>query len=241
METAIKDMPQFHKYKDTLCEYVQKPDYDDTGFWANKHFYFGEKIEENDFSQKSFENEPIEKYDNVIASSQPGAFKSFFSTIFNTNGVSFMDYSKQNNAKYAYNEQIKLLEDAIEDEDKQKAMQSVGRACHFLQDLAQPQHTQKESTLGKFFNLKTHIDFENYTQNNTDKIFENLKINNEKHRSNTQLFSDTFIKSNPIEISKNNKNEWGNIAKNQINLAVQSTKEFLKNAGEKIFNNSNES
>ena len=43
METAIKDMPQFAKYKGALEHFVQQPDHDDIGFLANKHFYFGEK------------------------------------------------------------------------------------------------------------------------------------------------------------------------------------------------------
>ena len=52
METAIKDMPQFAKYKDTLEDYVQRPDHDDIGFLANKHFYFGEKIKTDTFSKE---------------------------------------------------------------------------------------------------------------------------------------------------------------------------------------------
>ena len=46
METAIKDMPQFAKYKEKLEHFVQQPDYDDVGFLANKHFYFGYKTED---------------------------------------------------------------------------------------------------------------------------------------------------------------------------------------------------
>ena len=55
METAIKDLPQFEKYKDALEDYVQRPDHDDIGFLANKHFYFGEKIKEDTFSKEKFE------------------------------------------------------------------------------------------------------------------------------------------------------------------------------------------
>ena len=56
MRTAIKDMPQFAKYQDLMEDYVQRPDHDDIGFLANKHFYFGEKMHTDTFNREKFDN-----------------------------------------------------------------------------------------------------------------------------------------------------------------------------------------
>ena len=234
VEAAIKDMPQFAPYKDVLGEYVQRPDIDDIGFLANKHFYFGERIKEDSFSKKKFEKEPIEKYDDVAVASKPSALIRAFNKLFNTNAVSFMDFNGKNNAKFAYEEQIDCIDDAIADNNTMKAIQAAGRACHFIEDMAQPQHTQEKSTIGKAVDLKLHVEYEKYAEDNTDKFIDKVNLNNTQQRKDSQIFTDTFKESHPVKITKENKDNWDEITQNQFNIAVQATKEFLQNVSDKL-------
>ena len=244
METAIKDMPQFAKYKDTLADYVQRPDHDDIGFLANKHFYFGEKIQHDTFNKNKFEKEDLTTENNSdLASSafslgnksMTGGLVNAFSKIFNTNGVSFMDYNGKNNAKYAYKEQIENMDEAIEDEDDELAIQNAARACHFLQDMAQPQHIEETSTLGKAFDLKIHTDYESFAEKVADFCSNNFEKTVRNPRRSMQLFSDTFTSTKENgPITRENEPNWMEITQRQFNTAVQATKEFLQNVSDQM-------
>ena len=234
VETAIKDMPQFDQYKDVLGDYVQRPDIDDIGFMANKHFYFGEKIKGDSFSKKEFEKEPIEKYEDVAKSSKPRAIVRAFNKLFNTNGVSFMDFNGRNNAKFAYQEQIDNIDDALADNNILEAIKSAGRACHFIQDMAQPHHTQEKSVFGKAIDLKEHVEYENYAEKNTDTFIDKVTLKNNSQRKDSKIFSDTFRDSYNVEITEDNEQEWENITQKQFDIAVQATKDFLQNVSNKL-------
>lgn len=235
IEKAIEDMPQFSKYKDVLADYVQRPDLDDIGFLANKHFYFGEKIKRDTFSKSKFENEPIEKSEDFAKESKPNALTRAFCKLFNVNGVSFMDYNGKNNAKAAFEEQVDLMDNAIEYEDDLAAIQSAGRACHFIQDMAQPQHTEETSAIGKAVDLKLHVEYENFAEENTDTFLNNFKKIVRNPRKSMQIFLDTFKNTRAMdEISKENKPEWQNMTQKQFDLAVQATKEFLQNVSDQM-------
>ena len=237
METAIKDMPQFAAYKDTLEDYVQRPDHDDIGFLANKHFYFGEKIKEDSFSKEKFEKEPIETFTNVAASVPGNGLMKAFSKIFNSvnNSVSFMDFNGRNNAKAAFEDQIELMDAAIEDENDELAIQNAARACHFLQDVSQPQHIEETSAMGKAIDLKIHTDYEKFAEDNAQKCSENFQTTVRNPRKSTQLFSDTFTATKDLgKITRENEPHWGEITQRQFNLAVQATKEFLQNVSDQM-------
>ena len=230
METAIKDLPQFAKYKDTLEDYVQRPDHDDIGFLANKHFYFGEKIKEDTFTKEKFEKEPIDNLSIVNKGKMSGGLVNVFSKIFNQNSVSYMDYNGRNNAKAAYEDQIDMMDNAIEDEDEELAIQNAARACHFLQDIAQPQHIEETSTLGKAIDLKIHTDYEDFAEKNADKFTQNFKPNERTPRKNMQLFADTFSATKSRgKITRENEPNWDKITQKQFDTAVQATREFLQN------------
>lgn len=236
METAIKDMPQFAKYKDTLEDYVQRPDHDDIGFLANKHFYFGEKIKEDTFTKEKFEKEPVEEFVGLGNKPVSGGLLNVFSKIFKSdNSVSFMDFSGRNNAKAAYEDQIDLTDEAIEDEDDMLAIQNAARACHFLQDMTQPQHTEETSAFGKALDLKIHTDYEKYAEENLDTFANNCKTTVRNPRNSKQLFADTFAATKSIgNITRENEPNWSEITQKQFNLAVQSTKEFLQNVSNQM-------
>ena len=243
METAIKDMPQFAKYKDTLADYVQRPDHDDIGFLANKHFYFGEKIQHDSFNKEKFENEDLNENNNTsltnstiaLGKSMTGGLVNAFSKIFNTNAVSFMDYNGKNNAKYAYKEQIEKMDEAIEDEDDELTIQNAARACHFLQDMAQPQHIEETSTIGKAWDLKIHTDYESFAEKVADYCSKNFEKTVRNPRRSMQLFSDTFRTTKEGgPITRENEPHWMDITQRQFNTAVQATKEFLQNVSDQM-------
>ena len=60
-----------------------------------------------------------------------------------------------------------IFEDCIYDIDL--AIENAGRACHFLQDVSQPQHIEETTTLGKAIDLKIHTDFEDFTEKNVNE------------------------------------------------------------------------
>lgn len=244
MRTAIKDMPQFAKYQDLMEDYVQRPDHDDIGFLANKHFYFGEKIQQDTFNKEMFEKEDLTKEDKKDFSksalvlgktTMTGGLVNAFSKIFNTNAVSFMDYNGRNNAKYAYKEQIEKMDEAIEDEDDELALQNAARACHFLEDMAQPQHIEETSALGKAIDLKIHTDYEKYAEEHAVEFGGEFEKKVRNPRSSMKLFTDTFIETKETgKITRENEPHWGEITKKQFDIAVQATKEFLQNVSDQM-------
>ena len=69
--TAIKDLPEYKKYQKDLEYYVQRPDHDDIGFLANKHFYFGKKMNKDVF-ELAFLSVPVvltekSKYEYILS------------------------------------------------------------------------------------------------------------------------------------------------------------------------------
>lgn len=244
MRTAIKDMPQFAKYQDLMEDYVQRPDHDDIGFLANKHFYFGEKIQQDTFNKEKFEKEDLTKEDKKDFSksalvlgktTMTGGLVNAFSKIFNTNAVSFMDYNGRNNAKYAYKEQIEKMDEAIEDEDDELALQNAARACHFLEDMAQPQHIEETSALGKAIDLKIHTDYEKYAEEHAVELGGEFEKTARNPRSSMKLFTDTFMETKETgKITRENEPHWGEITKKQFDIAVQATKEFLQNVSDQM-------
>lgn len=253
MRTAIKDMPQFAKYQDLMEDYVQRPDHDDIGFLANKHFYFGEKIPHDTFNKEKFEKdedyiseEPADVKNNkkfditksalvLGKTAMTGGLANAFSKIFNTNSVSFMDYNGKNNAKYAYKEQIEKMDEAIEDEDDELALQNAARACHFLEDVAQPQHIEETSALGKAIDLKIHTDYEKYAEDHAVELGNQFVKTVRNPRSSMKLFTDTFMATKETgKITRENEPHWNEITKKQFDIAVQATKEFLQNVSDQM-------
>ena len=253
MRTAIKDMPQFAKYQDLMEDYVQRPDHDDIGFLANKHFYFGEKIPHDTFNKEKFEKdedyiceEPADVKNNkkfditksalvLGKTAMTGGLANAFSKIFNTNSVSFMDYNGKNNAKYAYKEQIEKMDEAIEDEDDELALQNAARACHFLEDVAQPQHIEETSALGKAIDLKIHTDYEKHAEDHAVELGNQFVKTVRNPRSSMKLFTDTFMATKETgKITRENEPHWNEITKKQFDIAVQATKEFLQNVSDQM-------
>lgn len=232
MDTALKDMPQFAKYKDKLEHFVQQPDHDDIGFLANKHFYFGEKDKPQEDIFFKVSSEKDENNEKNITEEKPNSkgLIGMFNKIMNKNAASYMDYNGKNNAKAAYLEHLDKIDNAIEDEDVDIAIENAGRACHFLQDVAQPQHIEETSTIGKAIDLKIHTDFEDFSEKHANEFADNFQPDITSRRHNIQLFQDTFSQTKDTgKITRKNEPNWNEISQKQFNIAVQATKEFLQN------------
>ena len=211
---------------------------------THKQIYFGEKIQQDTFNKEKFEKEDLTKEDKKDFSksalvlgktTMTGGLVNAFSKIFNTNAVSFMDYNGRNNAKYAYKEQIEKMDEAIEDEDDELALQNAARACHFLEDMAQPQHIEETSALGKAIDLKIHTDYEKYAEEHAVELGGEFEKTVRNPRSSMKLFTDTFMETKETgKITRENEPHWGEITKKQFDIAVQATKEFLQNVSDQM-------
>ncbi len=233
MDTALKDMPQFANFKDKLEHFVQQPDHDDVGFLANKHFYFGEKDKpQEDTFFKLSDDKPVDSNEEKFSSKSTtsNGLIGIFNKIMNKNAASYMDYNGKNNAKYAYLDHLDKIDNAIEDEDTDFAIENAGRACHFLQDIAQPQHIEETSTIGKAIDLKIHTDFEDFAEKHANDFAKDFQTDVTSKRHNVQLFQDTFTQTKETgKITRKNEPNWNEIGKKQFDIAVQATKEFLQN------------
>lgn len=198
-QAALKDFPQFQQYQDVFELEVQKPDLDDIGFLANKHFYYA-----------------------------PEDGKS---------PMSFFDNKEQtNNAKSAYKTHVKVLDKAIENKDTLAIISQAARAMHFLQDMAQPQHTKKGSLLTKAIELKIHNDYEQAVLNKQDihkeEYFKTAYNTNEQNQPGPRKFIDIFEDTASdsqlgAQITRKNEKNWSSIAQYQYNNAVNASREFL--------------
>lgn len=244
MDTAIKDMPQFAKYKEKLEHFVQQPDYDDVGFLANKHFYFGDKTEDIFMHQDDIKEQEEQKTPTMMDRLKSlgtfglGAFNTaniLKKVTNNNNSSSFMDFNGKNNAKAAYYDHLDKIDIAIEDENDAATIENAARACHFLQDITQPQHIQETSAIGKAIDLKIHTDYEKFADAEAETCAQYFTPEIRNPRSCTQLFNDNFQETKDIgKITRKNEPYWDEITQQQFNLAVQSTKEFLQNVSDQM-------
>lgn len=138
-------------------------------------------------------------------------------------------YSRlKDNAYTKYMEHVTNMIMAADEKNIDSCIEHAGRAMHFLQDVAQPHHTHKNSACNKIFQYKDHVNFENFARENQQKYFDDFA---EKPTIDIS-FKDIFLKnlnfSTEIKLpTKINKTEWDSIGKNSINQAILSTKEFL--------------
>lgn len=149
---------------------------------------------------------------------------------FMSKNKSFMDFNGKNNAYNSYMSHVTSMQDCIEKGDKDKAIEHAGRAIHFLQDVSQPQHTQWKNIFKKASERSVHEEFETFALDNQEKFIDSLSLSPEEKSPDN--FSDLFTKTancsaNGESASRENKNNWNNIAQDGINNAFSVTKEFI--------------
>lgn len=187
-ETALKERTELKPYESDLAKFAQQPDFDETGFYSNLHFYYP-------FAQQK----------------------------------SFYDPSGKDNAYGRYTYHADKMKKAINDKDPTAACEHAGRALHFLQDVSEQHHSHAGSMSEKATEQKVHIEFENFVQNNQEKMFPLLKPQNPQKYDD---FDDLFIKTANYSATSDfateeNKNKWDDIAKDGLSNSLVTTKMFL--------------
>ncbi len=143
---------------------------------------------------------------------------------------SFMDIIFRNNAGAKFAEHMYEFNRFVE-KDKSKALEHAGRALHFLQDVTQPQHTERGTVYRKWRDLKLHKEFEEFAYQNQDAFIKNAKPSDIKLESDEiyELFNKSVsISENGKQVRKDNKNAWYEIAQTGISNAIQVTKIFCE-------------
>lgn len=141
---------------------------------------------------------------------------------------SFLDFSGKNNAFSRY--LVHSDEFLTEEFASTYFVEHASRALHFLQDMSQPQHTQRGNVIGKSMDLKMHKEFETLALSNVVKYMKNYKSDwtDYKGADFEDLFVHTVDKSHEIEpASKSNRSEWDDIAQKSFNLMQDTTSQFF--------------
>lgn len=143
---------------------------------------------------------------------------------------SFLDVVGRNNAGAKFNEHIFYFKEFLYT-NKEKALEHAGRALHFLQDVTQPQHTERGTIYKKWKDLKIHKEFEEFALQNQDSFTYNTKPSELSLRTGgvDELFEDAVdLSQKGKQVTKDNRNEWREIAHTGISNAVQATKLFCE-------------
>lgn len=142
---------------------------------------------------------------------------------------SYLDITGTHNAKAAYKKHLSKMDKYLSCKAAEPALDEAGRALHYLQDMAQPNHIQSGSIIRKAIDKKMHADFEMSSFAIQDKLLNNANPPAVNSADFDTLFKDTIELSLPNKFpSSNNVSEWGNIAQKGIDTAVGSTKRFLE-------------
>lgn len=154
---------------------------------------------------------------------------------------SFLDFRKKSNALTNYQHHVSEMLLAIENKDKDTCIEQAGRALHYLQDIAQPQHSQRISILSKLVGLNTHLEFEGFAKRRQEGCFTKYdnhynKTHIHRYKANSVIpesFDDIFLKT-AASSSKNeyptrkNRYAWERIGRKGINDAIVATRLFIE-------------
>lgn len=141
----------------------------------------------------------------------------------------FLDHRGKDNAFVHYRDHVSKMLAAAEVKSTDLCIEHAGRAIHFLQDIAQPQHTQKVSVLSKLFGLKAHLRFEEFAKRKQAGCFVKYQYKSSTQGDFEEIFLSTAISSskNLYPIQKN-RYAWERIGRNAINDAIHATRGFVE-------------
>ncbi len=149
----------------------------------------------------------------------------FFSPTLKKKNV---DFNGKNNAFSKYKEHVENMLKGISEKNSDKYIEHAGRAIHFLQDMTQPQHTQKSFIFNKILHLRMHLAFEEFVKENQQDCFCEYIEKPFINRSYDDIFMENVNLSYKSELPlSNNRYIWERLGKNGINQAISSTKDFL--------------
>ena len=141
---------------------------------------------------------------------------------------SFLDFSGLNNALAKFN--IHISEVEPKEPLNSFSAEHVGRALHFLQDITQPQHTQRGNFMQKLLDRRLHRAFENFEAQNIYKYLANY--NGSGADFNGETFEDLFMhhvkkSQEALPALRTNYRFWDEIAQKSVNNLVDATNEFF--------------
>lgn len=150
----------------------------------------------------------------------------FFSPLQRKN---FINLKFRDNAFVKYKDHVNKMLIAVDDKKTDLYIEHAGRAIHFLQDMTQPQHTQKGFIFNKLLNLKNHLAFEGYIKKNQHEIFSEYVEAPFMNKAYEDIFMENVGLSSKSELpTPKTRYAWERIGRNGINQAISSTREFLE-------------
>lgn len=141
----------------------------------------------------------------------------------------FLDFRGRNNAFIHYKDHVSRMLAALERKDTSSSIEHAGRALHFLQDIAQPQHSQRVSVFSKLFGLNAHLKFEEFAKRKQAGCFVKYAYKSSTPGDFDEIFLKTAAASSKNEYPmKKNRYAWERIGRNAINDAIQATRGFTE-------------
>jgi hypothetical protein len=141
---------------------------------------------------------------------------------------SFLDFNKKSNALAKYQEHVEQMLTSIQGKNTDLGIEHAGRALHFLQDMTQPQHTQKGLLFNKIYNLRLHLDFEHFVKKNQADCFRGYVERPFTNASFNDIFMENVrLSMNSTFPTRKTRFAWEYVGRDGINQAIHSTKEFL--------------
>lgn len=149
----------------------------------------------------------------------------FYSPVMRTK---YCDFNGAESAYTRYREHVKKMLVAIKANQTDLYIEHAGRALHFLQDMTQPQHTQKGFVFNKLIQLHKHLKFEESARNQ-DKWFDIYKEIPFRNMTFSTIFKQNVDLSTKNDLPKGEDiTKWDGIIEKGINQAIFSTSEFLE-------------
>lgn len=143
--------------------------------------------------------------------------------------LSFADFNGKLNSKHFFEKHIEKAKKYCET-NKEKAAQHIARALHFLQDAANPLHTQRGSLIQKIKDKVMHTRFEKMALVNQEELINSYKPKVLPQLTNNEVFmSNVVSSSNSEQVSTNNYTNWHNIAETGIHKSIESSANLLNN------------
>ncbi|MEW5818764.1 MAG: zinc dependent phospholipase C family protein [Cyanobacteriota bacterium] len=142
-------------------------------------------------------------------------------------------FRKQTAMKNFLDHAAKAVE-AYKNNNKQLALQELGRACHYLEDISQPNHVTTWNPIQAKLRKKDHFNFEKYAANKQDFFkFEPLKNIQINYTNFTEFIKDlaetTSKKSAPYQktLQENKPQNWYQVANTCINYGQNQVATFI--------------
>lgn len=208
---VLESFPNLQPHQDNLEIFSQRPDLDENGRFYNWHFYSSPQ-------------------DEISLGNLFEGNKTFFKCQEHIGGIirHFRKNYGGDNALAKYQEHVGAMLRYLNEGKTEAAIEHAGRSMHFLQDMTQPQHTQRGLLSNKIIGLQEHLHFEHFVKNHQENYFTLFKEKPFLNNSFVDIFMENVRFSKQKKLPTNKvRDEWFYIGRDSIHQALHSTKEFL--------------